>query len=345
LTYRLQKYILVSVGYDKHFIGEGYRSLLLSDNAAPYPFTNYTINFWRLQYFFMVAYLKDIDNMSSNARLIDKYGVFHYLDINITNRLSIGFYEAIIWWGNDQYTKRGVDLAYLNPAIYFRPVEYSMHSPDNANLGGNAKLRLWQKTFLYGQFFLDDLIIAELKANKGWWGNKYGFQAGIKSYNFLNIKNAFVQSEMNLVSPFTYSHSSSAINYGTMYQPLAHPLGANFLELIGVARYSFSKINFMAKLAVAQLGVDTSVISYGQDVYKTYNLRRGDYNNKLLQGEKQTRVFTEFYSSYLVSPKYDLSIFVSCKAYSAEFGSKIKPDIFFTIGLKTSLFYNDERDY
>ena len=345
LNYQIQKHIIVSTGYDKHFIGDGYRSLLLSDNAAPYPFVNLSVTLWRLQYFFMVAYLKDIDNLSASARLTDKYGVFHYLDFNITNRLSLGFYEAIIWWGSDPDTKRGIDVAYLNPIIFFRSVEYSMHSPDNANLGGNAKLRLWRKTYLYGQIFLDDLRIDELKANRGWWGNKYGFQAGFKSYQFINIKDLYVQSEINIVRPFTYAHSSSAINYGTMYYPLAHPLGSNFIETLGIVRYTISKINLMGKLAVAQIGVDTSKSSFGQNIYKSYDLRYSNYNANLLQGRKQTRIYTELQANYILNPKYDVTLFVSGKFYSVAFDKNINPELNFTIGLRTALFYNDERDF
>jgi hypothetical protein len=345
LNYQLQKHIFISTGYDKHFIGDGYRSLLLSDNAAPYPYTDLSVSLWRLQYFFMVAYLKDIDNLSVNARLTDKYGVFHYLDFNVTNRLSLGFYEAIIWWGSDPDTKRGIDVAYINPIIFFRSVEYSMHSPDNANLGGNAKLRLWRKTYLYGQFFLDDLRIDELKAKKGWWGNKYGFQAGFKTYQFINIKNLYVQSEINIVTPFTYSHTSSAVNYGTMYYPLTHPLGSNFIESLGVVRYTISKINLMGKFVVAQMGVDTSKTSFGQNIYKSYDLRYSNYNANLLQGKKQTMIFTELQANYILNPKYDLTFFISGKAYSVTNDKKLNPGFNFTVGLRTALFYNNERDF
>ena len=89
----------------------------------------------------MWAYLNDI----SDNGFTDKYGVFHYLNINLTKRLSIGFYESVIWWGSDANTVRGIDPAYLNPVIFFRPVEFAIHSPDNANIGGNASLRLGKK--------------------------------------------------------------------------------------------------------------------------------------------------------------------------------------------------------
>src|SRR6201999_3163305 len=38
VSYTPVKYLNISVGRDKTFIGDGYRSLLLSDYSSPYPF-------------------------------------------------------------------------------------------------------------------------------------------------------------------------------------------------------------------------------------------------------------------------------------------------------------------
>jgi hypothetical protein len=346
INYQPGKYVALSVGYDKYFIGDGYRSLLLSDNAAPYPFLRLKVNFWRLEYFLMWAYLKDIDNNSCSAPMVDKFGVFHYLDLNLTNRLSVGFYESIIWWGSDTDTKRGFDPSYLNPIIFFRPIEYSIHSPDNANLGGNIKLRIWRKTYLYGQLFIDDLMVKELLNNTGWWGNKYGIQAGFKTHNLFTIKNLYVQSEINVVRPFMYSHISSSLNYGTVYHPLAHPLGANFVEMLGIVRYSKARWSFMAKLAVAKTGVDTSKISYGQNIYKSFYLRDmpNDHNSYILQGKKEMPLFSELKCIYLANKKWGVNIFCSIKGYSKDFIKEKPLKLSFNLGI-TTLLYNNERDY
>ena len=38
------------LGYGKNFIGDGYRSLILSDNAMAYPYLKLTANVWNIQY-------------------------------------------------------------------------------------------------------------------------------------------------------------------------------------------------------------------------------------------------------------------------------------------------------
>ena len=90
---------------------------------------------------------------------------------------------------------------------------------------------------MYGQLLLDEFKLSEVRAGDGWWGNKFGFQLGGKYIDAFNIKNLDLQLEHNRVRPFTYSHGDSVANYTHYNMPLAHPLGANFQEVIGIARY------------------------------------------------------------------------------------------------------------
>jgi hypothetical protein len=94
-----------------------------------------------------------------------------------------------------------------------------------------------KKFQFYGQLLLDEFNLEETKKGDGWWGNKYGFQLGAKYIDAFNIRNLDLQVETNRVRPFTYSHRDSVANYTHYNQPLAHPLGANFQEVIGMARY------------------------------------------------------------------------------------------------------------
>ena len=50
LAYRPVKWFDATLGYGKNFIGDGYRSMMLSDNAANYPYLKLKAEFWRIQY-------------------------------------------------------------------------------------------------------------------------------------------------------------------------------------------------------------------------------------------------------------------------------------------------------
>ena len=82
----------IQFGHGKHFIGDGYRSLLLSDNAFNYPFLRIQTSFWRVQYTNLYAEMQDINYFENNG--IDnydqmgyakKYMSSHYLSTNVNS--------------------------------------------------------------------------------------------------------------------------------------------------------------------------------------------------------------------------------------------------------------------
>ncbi|MCX7987711.1 MAG: hypothetical protein N2662_12310 [Bacteroidales bacterium] len=346
IGYMPLKYIQLNGGYGKKHWGDGYRSLWLSDYSAYYPYVQLKVNFWRIEYHILWAYLRDIDTQAKNTTFLDKYGVFHFFDFKPSSRLSFGFFESIIWWSNDANTHRGIDPSYLNPVIFFRPVEYAMHSPDNANLGLHGTLRLWKKTILYQQLFIDDLSIKKIIDQPQWWGNKYGILAGVKFYQLMGIPGLYVQIEYSRVRPFTYSHSSSALNYGTNYQPLGHPLGANFYEYLTVLRYRKGSWSILSKCSWAVQGRDTSTFkNIGQNIYRSY-LQRSTINNEapFLQGQKHHLFFGELRIYRSLSQKFPLKGFIGTHYTYDKTAIGSTKELVFRIGI-TANFFNDERDY
>jgi hypothetical protein len=156
----------------------------------------------------------------------------HHLDVNVTKGLNIGLFEGIMFGRRDRF-----DFGYLNPVIFYRSIEQQNGSFDNSVAGLDFKANVKKRVQLYGQLLLDEFLLSEIKKNDGWWANKWAIQAGAKYINVFGIKNLDIQVEMNRVRPFTYGHRDSVANYTHYNQPLAHPLGANFSELIGIVRY------------------------------------------------------------------------------------------------------------
>jgi hypothetical protein len=336
--------ITLSAGVDKNFIGDGYRSLLLSDNSASYPMAKLVVHAWKLKYIALWARIDDILSYSNDNRFHEKYVVLHYLSLNATDRINLGFFESIVWAGNDSSGHRGFEPSYLNPVIFYRPVEFSQNSPDNANMGGSFKIRFWKRTFFYGQLFIDDFIVSQFKANNGWWGNKYSIQTGVKSFNFANINGLFVLAEYNFARPYTYSHNSSLNNYGYLYQPLAHPLGANFDEIVFISKYQYGKWLISVKMCNAFYGADSAKTSYGSDIYKPYSFRNSDYNINTLQGLKTQSLLSEIRLSYFLKTKWNISLNAGYRLLYRNNTLVKNSDNFVFIGIST-LFNNNESDY
>jgi hypothetical protein len=299
------------LGNGKNFIGDGYRSMLLSDVAYNYPYFKINTTFGKIKYTVMWASMTHFTLKNSNDdRYPIKYGAFHYLDWNVGKRLSLGIFEAVTWADIDQNgQKRGFDWHYANPFVFFRPVEYNIGSPDNMTLGFNTKYIAAKWLTFYGQFVLDEFKLDEMTSGEGWWANKYGYQVGIKTFDLLGIKNLRLQAEYNQARPYLYSHSQPDQNYGHFSQPLAHPLGANFREGLVFVNYHYKRIYLQIQGIKAMYGKDDAAdVSYGHDIFKSNEQRPNDYGNFLGQGIKTDLTYADASVSYLVNPRNNFNL-------------------------------------
>ncbi|MEP2023357.1 MAG: hypothetical protein ABJH98_19055 [Reichenbachiella sp.] len=311
-TFNASKHIALQFGYDKNFVGNGYRSMLLSDFSAPSTFLKIQTKVWRIQYTNLYTELiadAPYSSFGSNGteEFPKKFMTSHHLSINITDNLNIGVFEAIIFNRGDS-TGSAFEWNYLNPIIFYRSIEQYTGSPDNALFGIDWKWNIAKGVQFYGQGLLDEMVISELKAGNGWWGNKFSVQLGGKYYNAFGIKNLDLQAEYNVSRPFTYSHESIFTNFAHYRQPLAHPLGANFKEGVFIARYQpILKLYLSSKFIISQYGTDPGPnINLGADVLKDYTTRTQEYNNEIGQGVSNDQLYLDLTASYML--KHNLFI-------------------------------------
>ena len=265
LKYFVNKFIAVDFGKGNHFIGNGYRSLLLSNGHSAYPYLKLTTEFGNVKYY-------NLYTTFINSKMINfgrkKHSTIHFLDFEVTKNFHIGVFECILWQSKTENIYKGYELAYLNPVIFYRPVEYSKQSnKGNALMGTNLNMT-FGKSMLYAQVLLDDLNISRKKDEdedyqEGFFQNKYGYQLGIKR----TLKNLKILIEYNQVQPYTYGHRTILQNYSHMNQSLAHPLGANFKEVVFVADYSKPKWKYRLKITTALVGLDSLNTHYGQNIF------------------------------------------------------------------------------
>lgn len=282
LGFNITKHVGAQFGYGRNFIGNGYRSLLLSDFSNNYLYLKLNWNVWKFHYQNIFAQLAfESSNGLANVVIPNKYMAAHHLSINILPNLNIGVFETVIFSRPDHF-----EFQYLNPVILYRTIEQGLGSPDNVLIGFDFKWNFLKRFQLYGQLMLDEFVFSELITdNQDWWANKYGIQAGLKYINAFGIDHLDLQAEYNLVRPYTYTHLDSTANYTNYNQPLAHPLGANFTETIVKARYQPSKKWVLeARLIAAQTGEDTADTNWGSNLLLSNNTRELEYGNTIGQG-------------------------------------------------------------
>lgn len=335
VTFGVTKYIDVVFGYDKNFIGNGYRSLFLSDFSSNYLFLKLNTRIWKFNYQNIFMELTPSYQRGGDQLLGHKYASIHHLDMAVTKWLNVGIFEAVVFGRKDHF-----EFAYLNPVMFIRASEQQAGSPDNALAGLDLKANVAHRMQFYGQMLLDEFKLSEIKANKGWWGNKYGYQLGMKYVDAFGIPNLDIQLETNRVRPFTYSHNDSVANYTHYNQPLAHPLGANFQELIALVRFQpIPKLTVLAKAIYYTQGKDTGNVAFGSNIFApnqlvpagtitNYPHRTGEYGYNIGSGLNTKTALGSLLLSYEVKPNLFVEVNGTYRSQSVDISGYSAPNTF-----------------
>lgn len=344
LSYTPNKFVNLQFGHSKNFIGDGYRSMLLSQNASPYPFFKINTKFWKIKYTNLWMWLRDVrPEVTQDGVFKQKFMATHYLSWNVSKKLNIGLFESVIWENSND---RGFDINYLNPIIFYRAIEFSTGSRGgNALVGLTAKYRLNDQISIYSQLLIDEFTTGQIAKGNGYWGNKSGFQIGAKFHDAFNVKNLFLQAEYNTARPYTYSHNETVLNYGHNNQSMAHLWGSNFSELVGIANYTKGRWYGTAKIVSGKKGFDIQgdTASYGGDIYQDYDNRTDDFGVKIGQGNKTNIFIGDLQVGYLLNPAMNLKLFggVTYRNFNPEtITTKFEKTntTWLNIGLRTDIF-------
>lgn len=338
----VKDHINVTFGYDKHFIGDGMRSLFLSDFSAGATFLRLNTKIWKLNYQNLYLELKPQYFRGVDRRLPRKYATMHHLSINAFDWLNVGIFEAVVFNREDRF-----EFGYLNPIILYRQIERMMGSPDNVMIGLNFKAIALKHIQLYGQFILDEFTFSELTGGNGYWANKFGLQLGGKYFDAFTLKNFDIQGELNLVRPYTYSHYDSYANYSHYNQPLAHPLGSGFLEFIGTMRYQpIKNLYLSARASYYQQSTDTGGVNFGGNIFKDYDTRDSSYGVTLINGVKSQCAMASFNASYEL--KENLFIDAGVNYRKKVYDNAVYPaenTLYFTGGLRLNIVRREYNYY
>jgi hypothetical protein len=339
IYFNVWKYFDIQLGYDKNFIGDGYRSLFLSDYAAPYLFGKINTRIWKLNYQVIYAQLVGQHLVNdSNYLYPKKYAVFHHLSINVFPWLNAGIFENVIFTRST-----GFDLSYLNPVAFLVSAQQQNGSPDKTTAGLDFKANVGHSVQFYGQLMIDEFILHQiLHYSDGFWANKQGIQLGMKYIDAFSVKNLDLQFETNIVRPYSYQHDDSIDNYSHYNQPLAHPLGANFAEFIAIARYQPAyKWNLEGKIIYYKQGLDSAGVNFGGDIFENYVTRPRDYGFQIGSGIPANVVNI----SGLLSYQWKENVFLELSAMYRSFSVNDPTNTYhssssatFTAGVRINMF-------
>jgi len=321
IDFNITEHIGAQFGYGKHFIGDGRRSLILSDFGNNYPYLRLNTQVWKIKYTNIFAQLIGQTQggdfgLRGTGSFTQKQLATHHLSLNLAKNFNIGFFESVIYGDSTGNLKVG----YFNPIIFYRILEQQDGSADNVIMGMDFKWNLWKRFCLYGQLVIDELVVGEAFSDSGWWGNKQGFQLGAKYFDVFGISNLNAQLEWNSVRPYVYAHESNFTSYSHYNMALAHPLGANFREtLISINYQPISRLTIYGDLLLARYGKDQGGINYGQDILRSYaDGRPGDYGNDMFQGEDTNLTMMQWRATYAIMHNLEVDLGYIFREESSE---------------------------
>ncbi|MBZ9777879.1 gliding motility protein RemB [Psychroflexus sp. CAK8W] len=312
LSYNATDFLDIQFGRGNNFIGDGYRSLFMSDNASPNAYVKVNTSFWKFKYTNTWSSLKNPNTLTDGGAFLTKYMATHYLSYNVNKRLNIGLFESVLF---ESEPNRGFDWNFVNPILFYNMVEYSSGSRSGKSLIGLSYKYKWTDQInSYGQLLIDEFSVDDVTAGNKSWKNKFGFQMGVKYADAFKVNNLFLQLEYNQVRPYTYSHNTLNLHYTNDNQSMAHLWGANFREFLFITRYKKDRFYGHAKFIFGERGFETNENSdpfYGTNLLGDERLRIADEGINIGQGNRGNSYYGELEAGFIVNPTTNLKVYLN----------------------------------
>ena len=325
LSYSPAKWLNISLGHGKHFIGEGYRSLLLSDQSFNYPYLKFMFQSKKWQYIFMLTSFQAAQTADTRMLVYNrKHGSFLYLNYIFNKYFQAGLFEGVMFKTSGSGYNNRFPAMFFVPVIFSRSIAYGLDNEHNVLLGINGKLSPLKSIQLYGQFALDDAKL-----------NKYAYQTGVKFFDFLWLKNLYLQMEYNFVRPYTYSHIDVQQNWSFYNEAFAASPGTGFTEKIIIASYRLNDFIISFKMNDIYSSTETADENYGINIFKPDNTAStGIKTSKIASNNPVSKKYYHYKISYLVNPATNFQVFFE---YTQRKLTGIPDEYYYFFGIKTQL--------
>ena len=234
LVYKPTKWLILSAGNTSHFVGDGYRSVLLSDNGVPSPFFRVSTHFLKKwQFNAMRTRLINLMRKPVSTTVEAYYETngysSNYLTFQPNEKWSFSLFEGIVWSKGDSITSTKVNPLFYNPVPLIASFALSKEEV-NSVLGLNIGFVLNENNRFYGQIAVGDLNL-----------KKAAMQLGFRGFNYFGLKDFMLQVEFNSVTKGMYQSDNSRLNYSQYNLPMAHVKGNSFHEFIVRSNYEWKR--------------------------------------------------------------------------------------------------------
>ena len=332
LIYVPNRHLLFDLGFNNNFIGDGYRSLLLSDYNTPYPYFRTAFTAGNFQYSVMWSeYVSEPKPGTIYALGYPrKWGQTYLLDWHATKHFNVSVFNSVISPNETADHKKDIGISLASPILFLHADKSPSGLPLNSMAGLDLKYTIIPSVNVYAQAMVDSYGSAA-------WTKRYGGQLGVRISDFLTVKNWNAQAEFNFVRPYSYASDSAITIYSQNSEPLAHPLGANFKEVLIVSDYTYKAWYFRAEAFVAHYGADSSVsVDNGRNIFRPLYLHTTDNNVSTGQGLNTKIYYGDLRVAYILNKKSNMRIEAGGVYRKESNAKKNIKDMYFYIGVRMS---------
>ncbi len=228
------------IGREKLKLGYGYGSkLVLSGDHPVLDFIKIDFNYGIFS--FTSLHASTIGEFHFDRELnYTKNIAYNRFKLSFENLFDLGFGESVI------YSGRGLDLAYLNPFVFYKYVEMSLQDRDNGLVFLDFQSNFLKNLEFQATFFLDENILSHLQ-ELDLFSNKTAYQVGAFWYSPFSIDDLSLVLEYTRIRPYVYSHVNIKNSYTSHAQNLGHRIGPNADEIHTAVTYNINekmKVNF-----------------------------------------------------------------------------------------------------
>ena len=261
LSYSPAAWLNVQAGHGKHFVGHGYRSVLLSDNAVNTPYLKFSLlspnKRWQYTWWYtkLMHGVTDDDRLASGASSENLFSwmraTFHHLSVDL-GRAQLGLFEATLFRSITDRVAPLNGLA-LNPVIGVNTLAEGFDGETNVLVGLDARFKVTDRIYIYGQFATDG-------------PNRFAWQAGARAFD-VGLRGLHLQAEYSTATPFMYMGKNRQQAYMHAGLPLANPLGTAYGEALGIVEYVYRRWLLRAQVNVSEWERDPAdSLNFGNDL-------------------------------------------------------------------------------
>lgn len=287
-----KSWINVQLGQGRHFVGNGYRSVLLSDNTYPYPYVKLSAitTDKRLQYTIIQSKLQmpGEENRlptggAGESLFYWKRATFQHLSMRF-GRMQLALFEGTMWNTIGPDGVKPYNYLQLDPVIFVNTLVNGFNGPNTQLVGMDAKWKLTDKAFVYGQFALSDPD-----------QDGYAWQAGVQCFDLFG-GGPHILLEYDHATPYAYIRDDPRMSWSQYGQPLADPLGTGFSEMVVMVDQDIApRFRVQAEVSMARLAPPANSEDIAGSTLSGQNMR------VFPDGTINKRLYTDLHVSWLVN--------------------------------------------